>query len=85
MLAGLIGIALLHTQDDVVKDIPLALVVLVERWGFYPDSCGYLLHGDGLVAADGEEPQRLGKYPCFGVGVSHGAFLPAALMPLLYS
>jgi hypothetical protein len=62
------------------KDIPLALVVLVERWGFYPDSCGYLLHGDGFVAADGEQPQRLDKYQRFGVSASHCMFLRAALM-----
>ena len=68
-------------QDNVVKDVPLALVVLIERGGFYPDCGGYLFHRDGFVAADGEQPQRLDKYQRFGVSASHCMFLRAALMP----
>ena len=54
------GVLLVHVGDDVVKNVPLPLVVLVQGRCFDAHSGGDLLHAHRLVALLGEEGQRFG-------------------------
>ena len=54
------GVLLVHVGDDVVKDVPLSLVVLVQGGRFDAHSGGDLLHAHCFVALLGEEGQRFG-------------------------
>ena len=57
---GTSGVLLVHVGHDVVKNVPLPLVVLVQGRGLDAHSGGDLLHAHRLVALLGEEGQRFG-------------------------
>ena len=57
MLGRLLGVLCLHVGDNVGKDVPLVLVVLVKRSLSHPQRSGDLAHRDCLVSVLGEQLQ----------------------------
>ena len=55
MLGRLLGVLCLHVGDNVGKDVPLVLVVLVKRSLSHPQRSSDLAHRDCFVSVLGEQ------------------------------
>ena len=77
VLPGLLQVQFLHPPQDAVENVPLSLVVLVQRRRPDAHRRRNLSHGDGFIPVLRKQPQRLRQNFLLRIFPFHGIPLPA--------